>query len=79
MCLEFNFTYAMQISLQSVNPPIVFYIFIYIYIYTCKTIIVTISKNKSKIKKFLNKMCLEFNFTYAVQISSGSVNKYVTS
>ena len=24
-------------------------------------------------------MCLEFNFTYAVQISSGSVNKYVTS
>ena len=27
----------------------------------------------------MNKMCLEFNFTYAVQISSGSVNKYVTS
>ena len=24
-------------------------------------------------------MCLEFDFTYAVQISSGSVNKYVTS
>ena len=24
-------------------------------------------------------MCLEFNFTYAVQISSRSVNKYVTS
>ena len=24
-------------------------------------------------------MCLEFNFTYAVQILSGSVNKYVTS
>ena len=24
-------------------------------------------------------MCLEFNFTYAVRISSGSVNKYVTS
>ena len=24
-------------------------------------------------------MCLEFNFTYAEQILSGSVNKYVTS
>ena len=24
-------------------------------------------------------MCLEFNFTYAVQILLGSVNKYVTS
>ena len=76
MCLEFDFTYAMQISLRSVNP-ISYYIYIYIYV---KTIIVIISKNKSKIKKNLkNKMCLEFNFTYAVQISSGSVNKYVTS
>ena len=45
-----------------------------------KTIIVIISKNKSKIKKILmNKMCLEFNFTYDVQISTVSVNKYVTS
>ena len=44
------------------------------------TKIVIISKNKSEIKKILmNKMCLEFNFTYAVQILSGSVNKYVTS
>ena len=42
-----------------------------------KTIIVIISKNKSKILK--NKMCLEFNFTYAVQILLGSVNKYVMS
>ena len=48
--------------------------------YICKTIIVFISKNKSNIQKILtNKMCLEFNFTYAVQISLGSVNKYVTS
>ena len=46
MCLEFNFTYAVQISLQSVNP-----LSYYIYIYM-KTIIVIISKNKSKIKKF---------------------------
>ena len=27
----------------------------------------------------MNKMCLEFDFTYVVQILSGSVNKYVTS
>ena len=27
----------------------------------------------------MNKMCLEFSFTYAVQISLGSMNKYVTS
>ena len=32
MCLEFNFTYAMQISLRSVNPPIVLYIPIYMLI-----------------------------------------------
>ena len=61
MCLEFNFTYAMQISLRSVNPPIVLYIYIYIYIYIyryiCKTIIVIISKNKSKIKKFSRTKC----------------------
>ena len=45
-----------------------------------KTIIVIISKNKSKIEKILmNKMCLEFNFTYVVQILLGSVNKYGTS
>ena len=30
-------------------------------------------------KILMNKMYLEFNFTYAVLISSGSVNKYVTS
>ena len=42
-----------------------------------KIIIVIISKNQSKIKNY--KMCLEFNFTYDVQISSGSLNKYVTS
>ena len=29
MCLEFNFTFAMQISLRSVNPPMVLYIYIY--------------------------------------------------
>ena len=45
-----------------------------------KSLIVIISKNKTKIKKTLtNKMCLEFNFTYAVQILLGSKNKYVTS
>ena len=42
MSFEFNFTYAMQISLRSVNP-----LSYYIYM---KTIIVIISKNKSKIK-----------------------------
>ena len=78
MCLEFGFTYAVRILLRSVNP-LSYYIYIYIYIYM-KTIIVIISKNKSKIEKILiNKMCLEFNFTYAVPISPGSVNKYVTS
>ena len=45
-----------------------------------KTIIVIISKNKSKNEKnLMNKMCLELNFTYAVQILLRSVNKYVTS
>ena len=76
MCLEFEFTYDVQISLRSVYP-----LSYYIYIYM-KTIIVIISKNKSKIKNqkiLTNKMCLKFNFTYAVQISSGSVYKYVTS
>ena len=39
-----------------------------------------LEKKIENIKKNLrNKMCLEFNFAYAVQISSGSVNKYVTS
>ena len=47
MCLEFNFTYAMQISLRS----------IWYYIYIWKTIIVIISKNKSKIKKFSQTKC----------------------
>ena len=52
MCLEFDFTYAMQISSRSVNPVSYFiYIYIYIYIYM-KTIIVIISKNESKIEKF---------------------------
>ena len=38
--------------------------------------IVIFSKTKSKIKNFAwNKMCLEFNFTYAVQISLESVHK----
>ena len=71
MCLEFDFTYAIQISLQSVNP-LSYYIYIYIYM---KTIFVIIENQKI----LMNKMCLKFNFTYAVQISSGSVNKYVTS
>ena len=29
MCLEFDFTYAMKISLRSVNPHIELYIYIY--------------------------------------------------
>ena len=33
MCLEFDFTYAMQISSRSVNP---LSYFIYIYIYVCE-------------------------------------------
>ena len=76
MCLEFNFTYAMQISSRSVNP---LSYFIYIYIYE--------NYNRNYLEKYIenrkiltNKMCLECNFTYAVQnISSGSVNQYVTS
>ena len=54
MCLEFDFTYAVQISSRSVNP--LSYIYIYIYIYM-KTIIVIISKNKSKIQKFSRTKC----------------------
>ena len=54
MCLEFDFTYAMQSSLRSVNPHFELYIYIYIYM---KTIIVIISKNKSKIKKFSGAKC----------------------
>ena len=83
MCLEFDFTYAVQISLRSVNS-LSYYIYIYIYrpiyIYTYE------NKNRNYLEKLIgnqkilmNKMCLEFNFTYAVQILSGSVNKYVTS
>ena len=53
MCLEFDFIYAVQISLRSVNP---LSYFTYIYIYM-KTIIVIISKNKSKIKKFSQTKC----------------------
>ena len=51
MCLEFDFTYAVRISLRLVNP-----LSYYIYIYM-KTIIVIISKNKSKIKKFSRIKC----------------------
>ena len=58
MCLEFNFTYAMQISLRSVNPPIVLCVCIYI----CKTIIVIISKNKLKIKNSHEQNVLRIQF-----------------
>ena len=45
-----------------------------------KTIIVIISKNKSKIKKFSRTECAWNSILhYVLQISSGSVNKYVTS
>ena len=51
MCLEFDFTYAVQILLRSVNS-----LSYYIYIYM-KTKIVIILKNKSKIKKFSGTKC----------------------
>ena len=51
MCLEFDFTYAVQISIRLVNSQSY-----YIYIYM-KTKIVIISKNKSKIKKFSRTKC----------------------
>ena len=76
MCLEFDFTYAMQISSRSVNP---LSYFIYIYIYM-KTIIVIISKNKSKNSHEQNVLRIQFYIAIAiVQISSGMVNKYATS
>ena len=75
MCLEFDFTYAVQISLRSVNS-----LSYYIYIYENKNRnYVEKQIGNQKILKNKIKMCLEFNFTYAVQILSGSVNKYVTS
>ena len=51
MFLEFDFTYAVQISLRSVIS-----LSYYIYIYM-KTKIVIISKNKSKIEKFSITKC----------------------
>ena len=70
MCLEFDFTYAMQFSSRSVNP---LSYFIYIYIYE--------NYNRNYLEKYIvnqkilmHKMCLEFDFTYAMQISSRSVN-----
>ena len=45
-----------------------------------KTIIVIISKNKSKDSQEQNVLGIQFYIgSYAVQISSGLVNKYVTS
>ena len=52
MCLEFNFTYAVQISSRSVNP-----LSYYIYM---KTIIVIISKNKSKNSEEQNVLRIQF-------------------
>ena len=77
MCLEFDFTYAVQISSRSVNP-LSYYIYIYKYIYENynRNYHEKLIENR---KILMNKMCLEFNFTYAVQILLGSVNKYVTS
>ena len=54
MCLEFNFTYAIQISSRSVNP-----LSYYIYIYM-KTIIAIISKNKSKNSHEQNVLRMQF-------------------
>ena len=56
MSLEFYFTYAMQISLRSVNT-LLNYIPIYIYIYIYENYNRIILKNKSKIKKFLQTEC----------------------
>ena len=52
MCLEFDFTYAVQISSRSVNP-----LSCYIYM---KTIIVIISKNKSKNSQEQNLFKIQF-------------------
>ena len=52
MCLEFDFTYAVQISSRSVNP-----LSYYIYM---KTIIVIISKNKSKNSHEQNVLRIQF-------------------
>ena len=54
MYLEFDFTYAVQISSRSVNP-----LSYYIYIYM-KTIIVIISKNKSKNSLEQNVLRIQF-------------------
>ena len=52
MCLEYDFTYAVQISSRSVNP-----LSYYIYM---KTIIVIISKNKSKNSHEQNVLRIQF-------------------
>ena len=51
---------------------------LYIYLYENKNRNYLETKIENQ-KILMNKMWLEFNFTYAVQILSGSVNKYVTS
>ena len=65
------------------NPPKWGLIYIYIYIYNCMYHIIILPNYLEKYivnqKILKNEICLEFNFTYAVQILSGSVNKYVTS
>ena len=56
MCIEFDFTYGMQISSRSVNP---LSYFIYIYM---KTIIVIISKINRKSKKNFEQNVLRIQF-----------------
>ena len=60
------------------EPPIILYIYIYIYIYENynRNYLQKLIENR---KILMNKMCLEFNVTYAVQILLGSVNIYVTA
>ena len=59
------------------NPPK--WGLIYIYIYNCMYHIIANSNYFEKYivneKMLMNKMCLEFDFTYAMQISSRSVNR----
>ena len=57
------------------------YIYVYIYIIVC---IVCITLYRNYLKKYIvnqkfltNKMCLEFNFTYAMRISLRSVNPLI--
>ena len=73
MCLEFDFTYDMQISSRSVNP-----LSYYMYM---KTIIVIISKNKSKNYREQNVLRIQFHIccTNFIRIGEQISDVIVTS